>query len=281
MAVSRLLDGWTKWGGRRSRRASSAGLPPDAHPVGWILIFHQPHSTLFRGHVTNWSNDIGIDGFVKDMGGPLLTMLAFGLGLSSVSASTRCRHDARPRRRSSRRSSGPSERRRPADRARARRGDRRSVQESTGAVFDSRRRLPCPRDERYRPARSVGSGRSGKPAARPSGAIVAEDPDEEKISAPTTSARTNDVGPRRRRRRHPEPEVEEHKRPETPERPCRWRAYAGTPSNSTNPGPPAVRLPPARNHPPKQPPSNRTKGTRAEGAPAVYPRAKSTGLRPK
>jgi hypothetical protein len=31
--------------------------------------------------VTNWSNDIGIDGFVNDMGGPLLTMLAFGLGL--------------------------------------------------------------------------------------------------------------------------------------------------------------------------------------------------------
>ena len=54
---------------------------PTLVAVGWILIFHQPHSTLFRGHVTNWSNDMGIDGFVNDMGGPLLTMLAFGLGL--------------------------------------------------------------------------------------------------------------------------------------------------------------------------------------------------------
>ena len=44
-------------------------------------MFHQPHSTLWRGHVTNWSGNLGIAGFVNDMGGPLLTMLSFGLGL--------------------------------------------------------------------------------------------------------------------------------------------------------------------------------------------------------
>jgi hypothetical protein len=77
-----LLGGWTKWG--RPTFSPSVFLVaflPTLVAVGWILIFHQPHSTLFRGHVTNWSNDIGIDGFVNDMGGPLLTMLAFGLGL--------------------------------------------------------------------------------------------------------------------------------------------------------------------------------------------------------
>ena len=53
-----LADASSCW---RSSRRSIA--------VGWILIFHQPHSTLFRGHVTNWSGDLGIDGFVNDMGG--------------------------------------------------------------------------------------------------------------------------------------------------------------------------------------------------------------------
>ena len=46
-----------------------ARVRPDAIAVGWILVFHQPHSTLWRGHVTNWSSDIGIAGIVKDMGG--------------------------------------------------------------------------------------------------------------------------------------------------------------------------------------------------------------------
>jgi hypothetical protein len=54
---------------------------PTAIAVGWILVSHQPHSTLWRGDVTNWSGDIGVAGFVKDMAGDLLTMLSFGLGL--------------------------------------------------------------------------------------------------------------------------------------------------------------------------------------------------------
>ena len=82
MAISQLLGGWTKWG--RPTFSPSVFLlafVPTLVAVGWIFLFHQPHSTLFRGHVTNWSNDLGIDGFVTDMGGSLLTMLAFGLGL--------------------------------------------------------------------------------------------------------------------------------------------------------------------------------------------------------
>ena len=82
MALSQLLGGWTKWG--RPTFSPSVFLlafVPTLVAVGWMLVFHQPHSTLFRGHVTSWSNDLGIDGFVNDMGGSLLPMLAFGLGL--------------------------------------------------------------------------------------------------------------------------------------------------------------------------------------------------------
>ena len=82
MALSQLVGGWTKWG--RPTFSPSVFLlafVPTLVAVGWILIFHQPHSTLFRGHVTNWSNDLGVEGFVQDMGGSLPMMLAFGLGL--------------------------------------------------------------------------------------------------------------------------------------------------------------------------------------------------------
>jgi len=53
---------------------------PTLIAVGWIFLFHQPHSGLGRGHVMNWSGDLGIRGLVDDMGG-LLPMLAFGLGI--------------------------------------------------------------------------------------------------------------------------------------------------------------------------------------------------------
>jgi hypothetical protein len=82
MALSQLIGGWTKWGRPTfSPTVFLLAFVPTAIAVGWILIFHQPHSTLWRGSVTNWSGDFGIAGFVKDMGGPLLTMLSFGLGL--------------------------------------------------------------------------------------------------------------------------------------------------------------------------------------------------------
>jgi hypothetical protein len=82
MALSQVFGGWTKWGRPTfSPTVFLLAFVPTLVAVGWIFVFHQPHSTLFRGHITNWSNDLGIAGFVKDMGGDLLTMLAFGLGL--------------------------------------------------------------------------------------------------------------------------------------------------------------------------------------------------------
>jgi hypothetical protein len=82
MALSQLLGGWTKWGRPRlSAPVLLLAFVPTLIAVGWILLFHQPHATLFRGHVHNWSGDIGIAGFVEDMSGNLLAMLSFGLGL--------------------------------------------------------------------------------------------------------------------------------------------------------------------------------------------------------
>jgi hypothetical protein len=82
LALSQLVGGWTKWGRPTfSPTVFLLAFVPTLVAVGWIFVFHQPHGTLGRGHIVSWSNDIGIAGFVKDMGGDLLTMLGFGLGL--------------------------------------------------------------------------------------------------------------------------------------------------------------------------------------------------------
>jgi hypothetical protein len=82
MALSQLLGGWTKWGRPRlSPTVLLLAFIPTVVAVGWVVLFHQPHSNWFRAHVMSWSGDIGIRGFVDDMGGELLTMLSFGLGL--------------------------------------------------------------------------------------------------------------------------------------------------------------------------------------------------------
>lgn len=82
IALSQLLGGWTKWGRPRlSPTVFLLAFVPTAIAVVWIVVFNQPHGNTFRSHVVSWSGDLGIDSFVKDMGGDLLTMLAFGLGL--------------------------------------------------------------------------------------------------------------------------------------------------------------------------------------------------------
>ena len=81
MALSQLLGGWTKWGlPRISISVFLWAFVPVAIAVLWIVIFHQPHHGLGRNHIRNWSNDIGIDGLVKDFK-QYLAALSFGLGL--------------------------------------------------------------------------------------------------------------------------------------------------------------------------------------------------------
>ncbi|HEY8236197.1 MAG TPA: hypothetical protein VIF85_06120 [Gaiellaceae bacterium] len=81
MALSQLLGGWTKWGWPRiSLHVFLVAFVPVAIAVVWIVIFHQPHHGLGRNHIRNWSNDVGIDGFVRDFT-DYVGVLAFGLGL--------------------------------------------------------------------------------------------------------------------------------------------------------------------------------------------------------
>jgi hypothetical protein len=81
MALSQLLGGWTKWGRPRlSAPVLLLAFVPTLIAVGWMLLFHQPPGALFRGHIVSWSRDLGIDGFVKDVGSHL-AVLSFGLGL--------------------------------------------------------------------------------------------------------------------------------------------------------------------------------------------------------
>jgi hypothetical protein len=81
MALSQLIGGWTKWGMPRiSPGFFLIALVPIAVAVLWIVIFHQPHHGLGRQHIRKWSNDIGIDGLVKDFK-EYVGVLAFGLGL--------------------------------------------------------------------------------------------------------------------------------------------------------------------------------------------------------
>ena len=82
MALSQLVGGWTKWGRPRvSPTVFLLAFVPTLIAVGWIVVFHQPHSNWYRAHVMSWSEDIGIRSLVEDMGGDLLSMLSFGLGL--------------------------------------------------------------------------------------------------------------------------------------------------------------------------------------------------------
>jgi hypothetical protein len=81
MALSQLLGGWTKWGWPRiSINVFLWAFVPVAIVVLWIVVFHQPHHGLGRNHIRRWSNDIGVDGFVRDFK-EYIGVLAFGVGL--------------------------------------------------------------------------------------------------------------------------------------------------------------------------------------------------------
>jgi hypothetical protein len=81
MALSQLLGGWTKWGWPRiSANVFLLAFLPALVVGGWIIVAGQPGTSWLGEHVRNWSDDIGVDGFVDDM---LFSLpaLAFGLGL--------------------------------------------------------------------------------------------------------------------------------------------------------------------------------------------------------
>ena len=81
MALSQLLGGWTKWGWPRiSVNVFLLAFLPALIVGGWILAAGEPGTEWLGEHVRNWSDDIGVNGFVEDM---LFSLpaIAFGLGL--------------------------------------------------------------------------------------------------------------------------------------------------------------------------------------------------------
>ena len=81
MALSQLLGGWTK-GGRPQFSLSVfvIGFLPVLVCAGWVLLAGQPSANWFQRHLTDWSDNIAIDGLVDDLR-TYLGLLAFGLGL--------------------------------------------------------------------------------------------------------------------------------------------------------------------------------------------------------
>jgi hypothetical protein len=81
IALSQLLGGWTKWGWPRlSVPVFVVGFLPALVAGLWVLFFHEPHGDWVARHVRDWSDDIGIDSLVADLG-IARSAIGFGLGL--------------------------------------------------------------------------------------------------------------------------------------------------------------------------------------------------------
>jgi hypothetical protein len=81
IALSQLLGGWTKWGWPRiSGKVFLLGFVPAFILGGWILADQEPGDGWLGRNVRSWSDNLGIEGFVSDMG--LMTpAIAFAIGL--------------------------------------------------------------------------------------------------------------------------------------------------------------------------------------------------------
>jgi hypothetical protein len=81
IALSQLLGGWTKWGWPQvSGKVFLAGFLPAFIVGGWILAAGEPGDAWLGSHVRSWSDDIGIEGLVTDLG-LMIPAVAFAIGL--------------------------------------------------------------------------------------------------------------------------------------------------------------------------------------------------------
>jgi hypothetical protein len=81
LGLSQLFGGWTKWGiPTLSPGVFLLAFIPTAIVVGWILLATQPDGGWQQERFTGWSGDLGITGFVNDMG-TFPAALALGLGI--------------------------------------------------------------------------------------------------------------------------------------------------------------------------------------------------------
>jgi hypothetical protein len=81
IAVSQLLGGWTKWGWPRiSGNVFLLGFLPTLIVGGWILAAQEPENYWLGRHVRGWSDDLGIESLVNDLG-LMIPAIALGIGL--------------------------------------------------------------------------------------------------------------------------------------------------------------------------------------------------------
>jgi hypothetical protein len=81
LGLSQLLGGWTKWGlPIMSPGVFLLAFIPTGIVVGWILLATQPEGGWQQARLAGWSDDLGISGFVNDLG-TLPAALAMGLGI--------------------------------------------------------------------------------------------------------------------------------------------------------------------------------------------------------
>jgi hypothetical protein len=82
LGFSQLFGGWTKWGVPRiSSGVFLFGWIPTAVVSGWILMTMQPEGGWQQGRLEDWSDSIGILGFVDNFEGWLAAVPALLLGL--------------------------------------------------------------------------------------------------------------------------------------------------------------------------------------------------------
>jgi hypothetical protein len=83
LALSQVVGGWTKGGGRLRLSPGTFLLAflPVLVCVGWILMATQPGNGWHEGTITSWSRSIGIMGLVHSLG-LWHGVLAFGFGLT-------------------------------------------------------------------------------------------------------------------------------------------------------------------------------------------------------
>ncbi len=82
LGLSQLFGGWTKWGVPRvSSGVFLFGWIPTAVVVGWILLTMQPGGGWQQTRLEDWSDTIGILGFVNNFEAWLTAVPALILGL--------------------------------------------------------------------------------------------------------------------------------------------------------------------------------------------------------
>ena len=81
LGLSQLFGGWTKWGiPVLSPGVFLFAFVPTLVVVAWVLLATQPDGGWQHDRFTGWSSDLGITGFVNDLG-MFPAALAMGLGI--------------------------------------------------------------------------------------------------------------------------------------------------------------------------------------------------------